>query len=153
MGVLSCNRFRLGLGAGEHLNEHVIGQGWPAVGARHEMFREAVDIIGALLDGEDSVNYRGKHFDAEQARLWDLPSERVPIGIAVSGADSCRLAGEKGDVMIAVEPKAKLVEQFESAGGAGKAKIGQIAISYDEDRDAAIERAHEQFRWFGLGWK
>jgi G6PDH family F420-dependent oxidoreductase len=104
MGVLSKNRFRLGLGAGENLNEHVVGQRWPAVGARHEMFREAIDIIGALLDGEESVNYRGKHFDAEQARLWDLPSERVPIGVAVSGADSCRLAGEKAEIMIAVEP-------------------------------------------------
>jgi G6PDH family F420-dependent oxidoreductase len=153
MGVLSKNRFRLGLGAGENLNEHVVGERWPAVGARHEMLREAVDIIGQLLDGTDSVNYRGKHFDAEQARLWDLPSERVPVGVAVSGPDSCRLAGEKTDMMIAVEPEADLVEQFEAAGGEGKPKVGQVAICYDEDRDTAIERAHEQFRWFGLGWK
>ena len=157
--ILSGNRFRLGLGAGENLNEHVVGGGWPAVGLRHEMLSEAVDVIGALFDGNGDgdgggrVNYRGRHFDVEQAKLWDLPSERVPIGVAVSGADSCRLAGAKGDIMIAVEPRSELVEMFEGAGGAGKPKVGQIALSYDTDRDAAIRRAHEQFRWFGLGWK
>ncbi len=153
VAILSGGRFRLGLGAGENLNEHVVGQRWPAVGLRHQMLREAIDIIGALFDGESSLNYRGRHFDVEQARLWDLPEQRVPVGIAVSGPDSCRLAGERADIMIAVEPESNLVERFEAAGGQGKPKVGQIAICYDEDRDAAIRRAHEQFRWFGLGWK
>jgi G6PDH family F420-dependent oxidoreductase len=62
--ILSGNRFRLGLGAGENLNEHVVGRGWPAVGVRHEMLSEAVDIIGALFDSRESrVNYRGRHFE------------------------------------------------------------------------------------------
>jgi G6PDH family F420-dependent oxidoreductase len=153
--ILSGNRFRLGLGSGENLNEHVVGHGWPSVGVRHRMLTEAVDVIGALFDGSDDgrVNYRGSYYDVESAKLWDLPEERVPIGVAVSGADSCRLAGEKADIMIAVEPKSELVEMFQSAGGEGKPIVGQIAICYDEDREAAIERAHDQFRWFGLGWK
>jgi G6PDH family F420-dependent oxidoreductase len=153
--ILSGNRFRLGLGAGENLNEHVVGNRWPSVGVRHRMLSEAVDIIAALFDAAsgERVSYRGEYFDLESAKLWDLPDERVPIGVAVSGHDSCRLAGEKGDVMVAVEPKSELVEMFEEAGGRDKAKVGQIAISYDPDRDAAITRAHEQFRWFGLGWK
>jgi G6PDH family F420-dependent oxidoreductase len=153
--ILSGNRFRLGLGAGENLNEHVVGRGWPAVGVRHEMLSEAVDVIGALFDAHDGarVNYRGRHFEVEQAQLWDLPAERVPVGIAVSGESSCALAGAKADVMIAVEPKSELVEMFDSAGGQGKPKVGQIALAYDTDRDAAVQRAHEQFRWFGLGWK
>ena len=153
--ILSGNRFRLGLGAGENLNEHVVGQRWPAVGVRHEMLREAVDIIAALFDNEPSgtVNYRGEYFQVESAKLWDLPDRRVPIGVAVSGRDSCELAGKKGDLMIAVEPKAELGQMFDRAGGAGKSRVGQVAIAYDPDRDAAIERAHEQFRWFGLGWK
>jgi len=151
--ILSHNRFRLGLGAGENLNEHVVGKRWPAVGVRHEMLSEAIDVIAALFDGDGPVNHRGKHFDVETARLWDLPDERVPIGVAVSGAESCRLAGAKADVMIAVEPKAELGEMFDAAGGTGKPRVGQIALAYDEDRDAAAARAHEQFRWFGLGWK
>jgi G6PDH family F420-dependent oxidoreductase len=152
--ILSGNRFRLGLGAGENLNEHVVGERWPAVGLRHEMLSEAVDIIAELFDGrEERVNYRGRHFAVEQAQLWDLPDERVPIGLAVSGESSCRLAGAKADLMIGVEPKSELGEMFDDAGGAGKPRVGQIALAYDPDRDTAVKRAHEQFRWFGLGWK
>jgi G6PDH family F420-dependent oxidoreductase len=153
MQILSGNRFRLGLGAGENLNEHVVGRGWPAVGVRHEMLSEAVDIISELLRGDGRVNYRGRHFDIEQAKLWDLPEQAVPIGIAVSGKGSCELAGHKADLMIAVEPDAELGEMFDAAGGAGKPRVGQVAIAYDADHDAAVRRAHEQFRWFGLGWK
>jgi G6PDH family F420-dependent oxidoreductase len=151
--ILSRNRFRLGLGAGENLNEHVVGERWPSVGTRHEMLGEAIDVIAALFDGEGTVNFRGKHFDVESAKLWDLPDQRVPIGVAVSGPDSCRLAGSKADLMVAVEPKSELGEMFDAAGGAGKGRVGQIAVSYDRDRDTAVKRAHEQFRWFGLGWK
>jgi G6PDH family F420-dependent oxidoreductase len=153
MQILSGNRFRLGLGAGENLNEHVAGRRWPAVGARHEMLGEALDIITGLFDGQHSFNYRGRHFDVEQAKLWDLPEERVPIGLAVSGPDSCRLAGARADLMIAVQPEAELGEMFDAAGGSGKPRVGQVALAYDTDRQAAIKRAHEQFRWFGLGWK
>lgn len=153
MQILSDHRFRLGLGAGENLNEHVVGRRWPAVGARHEMLSEAIDIISELFDGDGTVNYRGRHYDVEQAKLWDLPQERVPIGVAVSGADSCQLAGSKADLMIAVEPEAELGEMFDAAGGTGKPRVGQLALCYDADRETAVRLAHEQFRWFGLGWK
>lgn len=149
--ILSGGRFRLGLGSGENLNEHVAGEGWPAVGVRHALLREAVEIIAALLDGE-TVNFRGDHYDVEQAVLHDRHETRPPIGIAVSGPASCRLAGRRADLMIATEPKPELGEQFDAAGGAGKPRVGQVAVCWDPDRDAAIGRAHEQFRWFGLGW-
>ena len=151
--ILAGGRFRLGLGSGENLNEHVVGARWPAVGVRHRMLREATDIIRGLLHSDERLNFRGEYFDIEQAKLWDRPQQPVPIGVAVSGSDSCTLAGEKADLMIAVEPKASLVEMFDAAGGTGKPRVGQIAVSYDPDRDAAVQRAHEQFRWFGLGWK
>src|SRR5579871_3960176 len=89
MQILSGGRFRLGLGAGENLNEHVVGRGWPAVGARHEMLEEATEIIRGLFGGSESYNFRGRHFDVEQARLWDLPRAPIPIGVAVSGEESC----------------------------------------------------------------
>jgi G6PDH family F420-dependent oxidoreductase len=153
MQILSDGRFRLGLGAGENLNGHVVDQRWPMVGERHEMLEEAVEIISALFDGDAPVNYRGRHFDVESAVLYDLPDERVPIGIAVSGPDSCRLAGAHADLMIATDPKAELGELFDGAGGVGKPRVGQVAVCWDPDRAAAVRRAHEQFRWFGLGWK
>jgi G6PDH family F420-dependent oxidoreductase len=150
--IVADGRFTLGLGAGENLNEHVTGGGWPPADVRQEMLVEALQIIRALLDG-GYVNFRGEHFDVESAKLWDLPETRVPIGVAVSGPQSCQIAGEHADAMIAVEPEASLGEQFDAAGGAGKPRIGQMPICYDTDRDAAVARAHRLFRWFGFGWK
>ncbi|MBW8767998.1 MAG: TIGR03557 family F420-dependent LLM class oxidoreductase, partial [Geodermatophilales bacterium] len=134
-------------------NEHVVGGGWPPADVRQPMLVEAIRIIRDLFEGDGYTNFRGQHFDAESAKLWDLPDQRVPIGVAVSGEQSCRIAGELGDVMIAVEPEAELGERFDAAGGSGKPRIGQMPICFDTDRDAAIARAHTQFRWFGFGWK
>ncbi|HEV7193406.1 MAG TPA: LLM class F420-dependent oxidoreductase [Jatrophihabitantaceae bacterium] len=152
VGLISEGRFTLGLGAGENLNEHVIGQGWPPVNVRHEMLAEAVDIISALFGG-DYVNYSGSHFRVDSAKLWDVADQPPRIGLAVSGPQSCALAGQNADVMIAVEPDPSLGERFDAAGGAGKPRVGQVPICFDRDRDTAIARAHDQFRWFGGGWK
>jgi G6PDH family F420-dependent oxidoreductase len=152
VGVLSGGRFTLGLGAGENLNEHIVAGGWPPANVRHEMLREATEIIHALFDG-GYVNYSGKHFRVDSAKLWDLPPLPPRIGIAVSGEQSATLAGELADVMIAVEPEAELGELFDKHGGSGKPRYGQVPISWDPSRDKAIERAHNQFRWFGGGWK
>jgi G6PDH family F420-dependent oxidoreductase len=152
VALLSEGRFTLGLGAGENLNEHVVGQGWQPANVRHERLAEAVEIIRQLFGG-NYVNYRGVHYDVDSAKLWDLPDEPVKIGIAVSGKQSGTLAGEHADMMIATEPRPELGEMFDAAGGSGKPRVGQLGVSYGPDRDAAVARAHDQFRWFGLGWK
>jgi G6PDH family F420-dependent oxidoreductase len=151
--LLSDGRFTLGLGAGENLNEHVIGEGWPPVAVRHEMLAEAVRIIRELLRGDGYTTFHGEYYDVDGGKIWDLPEGGVPIGLAVSGEKSVELAAEYADVLIATEPKPELTEQFEAAGGAGKKKVGQMPISYGTDKAAAVTRAHELFRWFGLGWK
>ena len=151
MQLLSGGRFTLGLGAGENLNEHIVGGQWPLAGIRHEMLTEAVEIIRALWAG-GMVTYRGKHFDVESAKIWDRPEMPPPIGIAVSGPDGCRLAGKHADAMIAVEPRPELGELFDQAGGTGKPRIGQIPVSYDPDPQAAVKRAIDQFRWFAAPW-
>ncbi|RBY94192.1 LLM class F420-dependent oxidoreductase [Blastococcus sp. TBT05-19] len=151
--ILSEGRFTLGLGAGENLNEHVVGQGWPPADVRHEMVVEALQIIRELFDGEGYTNFRGQHFDVESAKLWDLPEKRVPIGFAAGGKQAARIAGELADVLVATDPLAELVEGFEAAGGAGKPKVAQMPISFGTDKAAAVTRAHTLFRWFGLGWK
>src|SRR3954451_20299509 len=150
--LLSEGRFTLGLGAGENLNEHVVGRGWPPVNVRHEMFAEAVEIISKLFGG-DYVNYVGQHFRVDSAKLWDVGTPPPRIGIAVSGRQSVELAGKYADALIAVEPKASFGKEFDQHGGAGKPRIGQLPISYDPDRDAAIDRGHDQFRWFAGGGK
>src|SRR5437660_8716887 len=84
MQLLSEGRFTLGLGAGENLNEHVVGGGWPIAGVLHEMLEEAVEIIRALL-AVGPVTYRRKHFDVESATVWELPDTSRPICVVVSG--------------------------------------------------------------------
>ena len=154
VGVLSEGRFTLGLGAGENLNEHVIGAGWPPVNVRHERLAEALDIIN-LLFGGDYVNYVGEHYRVDSAKLWDLPETRVPIGVAVSGDQSVEVAAPRADVMIAVEPDLELGPAFDAQtrAAAPARKVGQLPISWDSDVDSARTRAHEQFRWFAGGWK
>ncbi|WP_329459369.1 LLM class F420-dependent oxidoreductase [Streptomyces sp. NBC_01497] len=149
--LLSKGRFRLGLGAGENLNEHVVGAGWPAASVRHEMLEEAVEIIRALFAG-GYVTHHGAHYDVEHAKLWDLPDEAPPIGVAASGPKSAALAGRSADLLIATDPDAAVVADFGRAGGAGKPVVGQVPVAFDRDRSAAIERAHEQFRWNVNPW-
>jgi G6PDH family F420-dependent oxidoreductase len=150
--VLSDGRFTLGLGAGENLNEHVTGEGWPPVNVRHEMLEEAVTVIRKLLAG-GYVNHAGRHFRVDSAKIWDLHDNPVQIGVAVSGEQSVEAFAPLADHLIAVEPSAELVEQWDAAGSGSSRKIGQMPVCWDTDRDRAVERAHNQFRWFGGGWK
>jgi G6PDH family F420-dependent oxidoreductase len=152
MQLLSDGRFSLGLGAGENLNEHIVGGQWPIAAHRHEMLTEAVEIIRELWGG-GFVTYRGKYFDVESARIWDLPETAPPLGIACSDKASCHLAGRHADVMIAVQPEPDLGRMFDEAGGNGKPRVGQIALAYDIDEQAAVKRVMDQFRWFTGGWR
>ncbi|HEX3591306.1 MAG TPA: TIGR03557 family F420-dependent LLM class oxidoreductase [Pseudonocardiaceae bacterium] len=151
--LLSGGRFTLGLGAGENLNEHVIGGGWPPVNVRHEMLAEAMTIIGALFDG-GYADFAGKHFTVDSAKLWDLPDRQVPIATAVSGAQSVEVAAPRSDAMIAVQPDADLVRRWDHlAAERDQRKIAQLPVCWDTERDVAVRRAHDQFRWFAGGWK
>ncbi len=155
LGVLSQGRFLLNLGAGENLNEHVVGQRWPAVGERHDMLEEAVTVIRALLTGERTT-WEGAHFRVDSARVWDVPDQPVQIGVAVSGDQSVSRFAPLADHLVAVEPSAELVAgwaQARPAGAPASRTIGQVPISWDPDRDVAVRRAHEQFRWFAGGWQ
>src|SRR5437764_6349615 len=109
--LLSGGRFTLGLGAGENLNEHIVGGGWPPVNTRHEMLEEAVTIIRQLFRG-GYVNFTGDHYQVDSAKLWDLPQQPVPIGIAVSGEQSLATFAPLADHLIAVEADADLVARW-----------------------------------------
>jgi G6PDH family F420-dependent oxidoreductase len=152
--LLADGRFILGLGAGENLNEHVVGAGWPAVDARQDMLEEGITIIRELLDG-DLVTWEGQYFRVDSARIWDLPDGGVPIGIAVSGDKSIERFAPLGDHLISTEPKAELItgwNKVRPTADAASRSIGQVPICWAPDKDEAIELAHEQFRWFGGGW-
>ncbi|WP_134766645.1 TIGR03557 family F420-dependent LLM class oxidoreductase [Nocardioides sp. 1609] len=159
--LLAEGRFTLGLGSGESLNEHVVGEGWPGVATRQAMLVEAIDIIRRLHTGE-LVDHDGDYFRVESARIWDLPDDGVDLAVAVSGDRSIETFGPLADHLVAVEPDASLIETWNAVDGAprigpegpGRA-IGQIPICWAPDAegaDAAVRLAHEQFRWFAGGW-
>jgi G6PDH family F420-dependent oxidoreductase len=155
--ILADGRFILGLGSGENLNEHVVGRGWPTIERRQDMLAEAMSIIRELLGGE-LVDRKGEYFEVDSARIWDVPDVPVSFGVAVSGDKSIAALAPLAEHLIAVEPDEDLVKGWHrtrrDAGLAGPSRvIGQIPISWDPDRDKAIERAHDQFRWFAGGWK
>jgi len=150
--IISNNRFTLGLGSGEALNEHIIAGGWPGANVRQARLVEAIDIIGALFDG-GSVNYRGEYFQVDSAKLWDLPDVRVPIGVAVSGKQSCELFAPKAQVMVGIDAESELTSMWDQFGGGTSRKVAQLPISWDSDIEAATERAHELFRWSLTDWK
>src|ERR671921_495670 len=153
--ILTGGRFTLGVGAGENLNEHVVGQGWPSVRVRQEMLAEALEIISALFDG-GLVDYTGQHFRVESARLWDLPETRVPVAAAVSGPRSIERFSPLADHLVTTEPEAELLQGWQEArrqaGKPPSRTIGQIPVSWGPDRDERVKVAHEQFRWFAGGW-
>lgn len=154
--ILADGRFTLGVGSGENLNEHVVGGRWPTVSRRQQMLKEAIQIIRELFTG-DLVDWKGDYFEVDSARIWDVPQTPVAIATAVSGQRSVDMFATLSDHLIAVEPNKELVDAWHDArratGLPGDVRvIGQIPICWDPDRDAAVHRAHDQFRWFGGGW-
>ncbi|WP_062981820.1 TIGR03557 family F420-dependent LLM class oxidoreductase [Nocardia anaemiae] len=154
--ILAEGRFTLGLGSGESLNEHVIGAGWPGLEERLERLAESIGIIRDLHAG-GTVSRLGKWYRVDAAKVWDLPDQSVPIAVAVSGPRSVQRFAPLADEMVSTSPDPELVRSWHRVrandSGAARSRVtGQLPISWDTDRDKAIQRAHEQFRWSVGGW-
>jgi G6PDH family F420-dependent oxidoreductase len=150
LGLLSERRFTLGLGAGERLNEHIIGAGWPGRVERHERLAEAIDIIQGLL-ASTLTNYRGQYYRLDHARLFDRPDPKLPVIMAAGGVEAARLAARKTEGLIATEARTDLIEAFVEAGGAGP-RYAEVAMCYGRDEAEARKTAHHYFRWSLAGW-
>jgi coenzyme F420-dependent glucose-6-phosphate dehydrogenase len=138
---LMPGRFFLGVGTGENLNEHILGDAWPEWDVRAERLEEAVEVIRALWGGE-IVSHRGRHFRVQNARLYTLPESIPPIRVAASGKRMAALAGRIGDGLIATGPDKVLVESYREAGGKGPL-FGQVTVCWAETEKAARRTAHE----------
>lgn len=149
--LLSEGRFTLGLGSGERLNEHVVGTGWPSVTTRHEMLREAIEIIRLLWKG-GYRSYEGKHLDLEDARVFDLPERSPEIVVAAGGERAATLAAELGDGLFATEADDTLTGTYRRNGGTGPA-YGEVPLAWASDDGAALASARELFRFGLTGWK
>lgn len=151
MAIICDGRFTLGVGAGERLNEHVVGLGFPARRRRHERFREALEIIRLLWQG-GYRSYEGKYLHLEDARVFDLPAELPVIAVAASGPASVRIAADLGDGLFAVDPDGDLVSAWHELGGKGPA-FAEMPLAWASDEDVAAQAVLEKNRFALAGWK
>jgi G6PDH family F420-dependent oxidoreductase len=151
LAIVSGGRFALGVGAGERLNEHVVGQGFPSVRGRHERLREALEIIRLLWSG-GYRSYEGKHLRLEDARVFDLPETLPIIAVAAGGRASAKIAAELGDALFATEPRVDIVERYRQAGGDGP-RYAEVPLAWATDEKQAVQAALRTSRWAVTGWK
>jgi len=142
VGSLMPGRFWLGLGTGENLNEHVYGDRWPGAVERISRFREAIQVIRALWAG-DEVEYDGDYYDVENARVYTLPEEPVPIFVAGNGTKVLEAVAEVADGYIGTAPKKDLIGRFDELSGPGKPKIGQVTVCWAPDEASGRRTALE----------
>jgi G6PDH family F420-dependent oxidoreductase len=142
-------RFWLGLGTGENLNEHIVGQHWPTTPVRREMLAEAIELIRLLWRG-GSHNFRGRYYTVERAEIFDLPDEPVPIYVAAAGPGSIGFAAEVADGLVSIAPKPETVRRFEEAGGNGKPRYAEFHVCFASGEDEAKETAHRLWSFMAL---
>jgi coenzyme F420-dependent glucose-6-phosphate dehydrogenase len=142
-------RFFFGVGTGENLNEHILGDRWVPYDIRAEMFEEAIGIIRELWTGK-VTSFWGDYYTVEDARLYTLPDQPPPIMIAAAGPKSAELAGGLGDGLINTSPDAEVVEKFREAGGTGKPCYGQITVCWAATREEAVDTAYKIWPNSGL---
>jgi G6PDH family F420-dependent oxidoreductase len=139
--VLTEGRFRFGIGTGEALNEHILGDAWPEAPRRMEMLEEAVHVMRRLFTGEE-VTHRGAHYTVQNARLYTLPDQPPPLYVSGFGPQAAALAGRIGDGFVTMSPDADLVGQFRRAGGGQKPVIGGLKVCWGTDRAQAVKTVH-----------
>jgi G6PDH family F420-dependent oxidoreductase len=149
--IVSDERFTLGVGSGERLNEHVVGGGWPSVTRRHDMLREALEIITLLWRG-GYRSYEGRYLQLDDAQVFDLPERLPEIVVAAGGPRASALAAEFGDGLFATDPEPGLVESYRAAGGSGP-RYAEAPLAWAPDAHAGAQAVLEKSRWALTGWK
>jgi coenzyme F420-dependent glucose-6-phosphate dehydrogenase len=140
--LMMPGRFFLGVGTGENLNEHILGNRWPAHDMRQAMLEEAIKIMRILWQG-DPLTYRGVYYTVENARIYSLPDQPPPILMAASGPRAAEAAGRIADGLVTTTPDADLLKRFEAAGGGGKPSYGQLTVCWAQDEALARRTAYE----------
>jgi coenzyme F420-dependent glucose-6-phosphate dehydrogenase len=148
--ALMEGRFFLGVGTGENLNEHVIGEAWPAPDERLAMLEEAIEVMRLLWQGGYQT-HRGEFYDVEQARLYTLPEQPVEIAVAAAKSKAAELAGRLGDAFINTAPDEEIIGTFEAAGGRGKPTYGQITCCWAASEEEGARTACEIWPNAALG--
>lgn len=140
--------FFLGVGSGENLNEHILGDQWPPTDQRLEMMEEAVEVMRKLWTGEE-VTHRGTHYRVDNARLYTLPDEPPPVYVSAFGPKAAELAARIGDGYVNTSPDADLVATYRSAGGTGPA-VAFAKVCWAPSEDEARKLVHRLWPNGGL---
>jgi G6PDH family F420-dependent oxidoreductase len=130
--LLLEGRFCLGVGTGEALNEHILGDRWPEADERLEMLEEAVEVIRTLWQG-GVQSHRGRHYRVENARIYDLPDPPPPIVVSGFGPKAIDVAARIGEGFATVGPDAQAIERFKANAKDGKLVQGGIKVCWADD--------------------
>ena len=146
--VVLDGRFRLGVGTGERLNEHVLGQHWPPAEIRLEMLVESVDLMRALWTGE-VVTRQGEHYTTENARIYTAPPKDIPVLVSAFGPKAADTAADIGDGFVSTSPDEKVLARYREKGGSGPA-LATIKVCWAPDEETARETAHRLWASSGV---
>jgi len=134
--LLTGDRFTLGVGTGEALNEHILGSRWPSAEERLEMLEEAVQLIRDLVSGK-LISHAGPHYTVETARLYSVPDQPPPIYMSGFGDKAIRLAARVADGYMCVQPNPDFVRLYREAGGGDRPVQGGLKVCWDRDAGQA----------------
>jgi G6PDH family F420-dependent oxidoreductase len=147
--LLLDGRFALGVGTGEALNEHILGDPWPGIEQRLSMLEESVAIMRELWSG-DSVSFDGQHYVVDRARLYSLPEEPVAVLASAFGSKAATAVGAWAEGYINVAPSDDLLATYRDAGGVGKAQ-GGMKVCWGPDAAECVRTVHRRWPNEALG--
>ena len=137
--LLLDGRFVWGVGSGEALNEHILGDRWPPTDIRHEMLEEAIAVVRELWRGEETT-HRGPHYIVENARLYDPPDPAPPVIVSAFGPKAAQLSARVGDGLWVGGADTDTIGTWRKAGGHGPV-YAQLTLCWAADREEAVATA------------
>lgn len=146
--MLPGGRFRFGVGTGEALNEHILGDRWPPADLRISMLAEAIELMRDLWTGEQ-VTHRGEHFTVENARIYTVPDGPIPVVVSAFGPQALEMAARHGDGWMTTGPDGEMLSDYRAMGGTGRT-YGSFKACWGEDEGVARKLAHELWPTSGV---
>jgi G6PDH family F420-dependent oxidoreductase len=146
--VMAEGRFWLGVGTGENLNEHILGDRWPPAPERLRMLEESIEVMRLLWTGEE-VTFDGEHYVVEDARIYDLPSEPPKVMVSAFGPAAAASAAKHGDGLVTTAPDADTIATYRENGGRGEV-VSLVKVCWADDEAKARETYHRLWPTSGV---
>lgn len=156
LSLLYPGRIFLGIGSGEALNEEAATGAWPKWPERSERLVEAAEIIRELWGGKQ-IDHAGKYYKVN-ARLYDPPSQPIPLLMAGNGPKAMHRCGKYADGLI-TDPKTWKEHKAEFERGARDAgkDLAQMPVFIEQyvvvGGDKEKTEAAKMWRFGPKAWK